>query len=398
MDILQRIKSVHLSAAGIYRTVFFCVMVMVTVRPAHAQVDLADPGISTVFRNIAELTDSTMIQLILDDFLIAKDISEIEKVEIIDVTNIGFGSNDLLIIHPSREIYILDTPQSEVLLEHMLSWRIIDQRRDADNSLSAEFFDPGQYVDFDETEDQQLRIERVQNALISDVLESLNRNYRDLPISFRFERDHEGFTFQLWNYNEEAFAYTPRAAVVADTVFIDQIVERQVVVESDPETIFLSGENQSWTSGLGISVLSSYLNNDVFKSNYSNGIGAQLQYDHERGMMLYRVGSGFIYHSLKGENPLFEDQRQATNLFLLGMIAMTWSPGQLPPVYLGMGGRSSSYFYLENWSSSKSQSFSTLYTELGVEFFGITLFARHSVLTRPAGQRMIEGGLSRKLF
>ena len=382
----------------LYKILFICLIFIFAERPAYSQFSLEEPGISSVFRNIAELTDSTMIQFILDDFLIAQDISEIDKIEIIDVTNIGFGSNDLMVIHPSREIYILSSPQSADLLQHMLSWRIVDQRRDADNSLSPDFFNPGIIFDNEADDGQQTQIERVQNALISDVLESLNRNYQDMPISFRFERDGEGFTFQLWNYNEEAFSYTPKPSAIADTVFVDQIIEKEILVESEPEFILATGEYQSWRSGLSASILSSYLNNDVFKSNYTNGIGIQLQYDFERNFMLYRVGTGLIYHSVRQDNPFFDDQRQATNLFLLGMVGLKYKLDPLPSIYLGIGGRSSSYFYLENWASAKSQSFSVVYSEIGIEIFGVTLFGRHSLLTRPAKQRIIEGGLSLNLF
>lgn len=369
-----------------------------TVSSASAQNRFEDPEISSVFRNIAELTDSTMIQFILDDFLIAEDISEIEKIEIVDVTNVGFGTNDLLIIHPSREIYILDAPQSAELLQHMLSWRIIDQRIDAESSLRYDFFDPG--VDHNQSleGDVDQQIEWVQNALIFDILESLDRNYQDMPISLRFERDNEGFTFQMWNYNINAFAYTPRPSSIADTVFVDQIVEREVFVESEPEFILTDEVERNWTSGLSVSLLTSYLNNDVFKTNYSNGIGAQIQFDHQRNWMLYRVGTGFIYHSVRQENPLFNEQRQATNLFMLGMIGVKWNSSPILPLYVGIGGRASSYFYLEDWSTSRSQSFSALYSELGIDFFGVTVFGRYGLLTRPKNQSIIEAGFSLKFF
>lgn len=189
---------------------------------AKQQIDATD--VTTVFRNIAEIKDPQIIGLIIDDFLITENIDEIDRLEIIDVSNIGFGSNDILIVHPSRNVYLLGSPSSQELLDMMQNWTIIERRSDASNMLSADDFYP-QYADTLETIHlNDIQIDLVQNSIISDILVSLDRNYTELPISLRFERDLNGFTFQMWNYNEDAFSFSPRPPGVADSITVNDFL------------------------------------------------------------------------------------------------------------------------------------------------------------------------------
>jgi len=197
---------------------------------------LAEPQVSQIFRNIAEITDRASIEWILDDFLIAEDPDLVERLEIIDVSNIGFGRDDIVVVYPSLNVYIVEQPSRE-LTEIMRSWGIQEQRRDASNELSPDYFYPDQADTLSEEELRDRQLELVQGSIIADLLESVNRNYTDMPISLRFERDQEGFTFQIWNYDRNAFAFHPRPAapdtvgvydfmymVAADTVIIADTV------------------------------------------------------------------------------------------------------------------------------------------------------------------------------
>lgn len=191
---------------------------------------IADPEVSQIFRNIAVVTDKESIDILLADFLIPEDVENVEKLEIIDVSNIGFGRDDIVVVFPSMNVYILDQP-SEEISRVMRSWGIQEQRRDASIELTSEYFYPGSTQSIPESELQDQQIDLVQRSIISDLLESINRNYLDPDISLRFERDDEGFTFQIWNYNDEAFSYSPRPRTAPDTVMYDLMYINKTIQE-----------------------------------------------------------------------------------------------------------------------------------------------------------------------
>jgi hypothetical protein len=58
---------------------------------------------------------------------------------------------------------------------------------------------------------------RAEGAILYDVVEAVERSYRDLPFSLLFQRDSVGFTFQLWDYERPAMTYTPRPEFVPDS-------------------------------------------------------------------------------------------------------------------------------------------------------------------------------------
>lgn len=180
---------------------------------------ISEPQVSQIFRNIAEITDRASIEWILDDYLIAENPDRVERIEIIDVSNIGFGRDDIMVVYPSLNIYILEQPSPE-LSEIMRAWGIREQRRDASNELTPDYFYPAFADTLSEMEINERQAELVQGSIIADLLESVNRNYADMPFSLRFERDEEGFTFQIWNYDRDAFAFHPRPPAVPDSVSV----------------------------------------------------------------------------------------------------------------------------------------------------------------------------------
>ena len=243
-----------------------------------------EPEVSQIFRNIAELSDPASIQTIFEDFFITENIEEVDRIEIIDVSDIGFGSNDIMVVYPSRNVYMLDQPSPQ-LAEVMRSWSIREQRRDAENTLTADYFYPAHADTLERWEVEESEIVLVQNALISDILESLNRNYVDMPISLRFERGEleEGFTFQMWNYNEDAFSFSPRPAradsisvndflyviysdstVVADTtlydvIFINKSVQETIYLPPMREAPVIQTHNLPGAAAFDLSVISAVI-------------------------------------------------------------------------------------------------------------------------------------------
>lgn len=196
---------------------FLSIFFLMSSTTASDRPSISEPQVSQIFRNIAEITDRASIEWILDDFLIAEDPDQVERLEVIDVSNIGFGRDDIVVVYPSLNVYIVEQPSPE-LAEIMRSWGIREQRRDASNELSPDYFYPSFADTLSEMEINERQTELVQGSIIADLLESINRNYTDMPISLRFERDEEGFTFQIWNYDRDAFAFHPRPPAAPDSV------------------------------------------------------------------------------------------------------------------------------------------------------------------------------------
>jgi hypothetical protein len=88
---------------------------------------------------------------------------------------------------------------------------------------------------FDPLDPDSLYIpDRAQRAIIADVMRTLTRNYRDIPVSFRFERDYEGFTFQMWDFSEYALSYAPRPKPLPDSVAVHDLL---YVLRSDSTVV-----------------------------------------------------------------------------------------------------------------------------------------------------------------
>jgi hypothetical protein len=173
--------------------------------------------ISQVFRPIAEVTDKTMIEMFLLDYFIAEDAVNVTKIELIDVTSNGWGPDDIMIVYPSLSVYTIEQPSPRI--QNMMSqWFFDDKQIDAVNQDADNFYP------FDEIPEQQKdwptdrQISIAQNAILSDLLGSLSRNYKTMPIRMRFERDADGFTFQIWDYDQTAFNFNRRPRGENDTI------------------------------------------------------------------------------------------------------------------------------------------------------------------------------------
>ncbi|MDZ7765855.1 MAG: hypothetical protein U5K00_15815 [Melioribacteraceae bacterium] len=199
------------------------ILFLLTAPVLFAQSQVANPEVSQVFRAIAEISEPSAIQYFIDELFLAETAEETDRIEIIDVSNIGFGTNDVLIFYPSRNVYKIEDYPPE-LTEQMREWSIEERRVDALNTQTEDQFYPAHADTLEAGQIEESEIELVQNSLIADILVSLDRNYTDMPISFRFERDEEAFIFQMWDYNENAFDFSPRPPGVADSVAVNDFL------------------------------------------------------------------------------------------------------------------------------------------------------------------------------
>lgn len=172
-------------------------------------------------RPIAEVTSREDIEFLLDQLLIFPQQEEaVTQLDIIDINGNGFGPDDVVIVYPSQESFMLLDEIPADVQELMSSWALeADYQVDAGN-LPASVFNPEGVVE-----------QQAEQAILFDLLQSLQRNYDDIPVNMRFDRDANGFTMQLWDYDEAAMQYEPSPVLVeADTVSRRDILH---VVRSD---------------------------------------------------------------------------------------------------------------------------------------------------------------------
>jgi len=182
--------------------------------------------VGQIFQTVAEVFDKEIIDMILYDFFIPADLEDITKVEVIDITGNGYGNNDVLIVYPMETIYAIEGPSPE-LVEIMRSWSFDEFRRDAENLPADEFYPirADSLVKNNLLIPEEERVNVAQAAVLSDLIASLDRNYQDDDINIRFQRDETGLTFQFWNFNNEALAFTPRPPAVSDTVNVFDLMQ-----------------------------------------------------------------------------------------------------------------------------------------------------------------------------
>ena len=170
-------------------------------------------GVSQMSRPFAEVTDPELIDFFIDQYMIPE--MDVTKIEIIDITNNGFGPDDILVAYPSMNAYVVHAPPEAQ--EIMRGWSIETEYRLDSENLRAEVFDPIE-------PDTVFVYDQAERAIVGDIIRALDRTYRDLPIRLRFERDREGFTFQMWEYNEFALSYSPPPAPVPEYVDVHDLL------------------------------------------------------------------------------------------------------------------------------------------------------------------------------
>lgn len=166
-------------------------------------------GYSQVTRPVVQIIDPVLIRFLLFELFI-EPLRPPTRLQVIDVTLNGYGPDDLIIVFPSMEAYQVPEILPDSVQRLMGTWApAVEFRLDAGNlpsnallALITSEADTGK---------------RAENAILFDVVQAVERNYRDLPVGLLFERDSVGFTFQLWDYNRPAMTYRPRPAVISDS-------------------------------------------------------------------------------------------------------------------------------------------------------------------------------------
>lgn len=227
---------------AVARAVTWCLGAALIVPSAEAQPETVD--FSQLTRPVARVTESDMIRFITDELLIVSS-DTVVMLEVIDITANGFGPDDVLVTYPTMETFKIDPMiVTDTVQTVMGGWAPETEFRiDAGNGPAA-LFDPelvvADTVEADTAEagdvleieleedaaDEQADAgpesaspeQRAERAIMHELLLALERNYGGtLPVSIRFDRSTDGFTFQMWDYDSDDMAYVPRPSGIPDT-------------------------------------------------------------------------------------------------------------------------------------------------------------------------------------
>lgn len=182
------------------------ILLCIAVTPARAQ---ATVDFSQVSRPVVQIQEPDLIAFMLDALIILTE-DETQMLEVIDITNNGFGPDDVVVVHPGMETHKLPPVLPADVQDLMNNWQLEANTQYDGANTAASFYNP-------ETADASLE-KKAEQSILYDLLQSLERNYLDKPISILFERDDEAFSFQMWDYDEQALRYTPPPPAQPDTV------------------------------------------------------------------------------------------------------------------------------------------------------------------------------------
>jgi hypothetical protein len=247
-----------------------------SVKQARGQAQRAD--FTQVTRPVAQLTDQAAIDELLSELIITPQIPQdsISRVEVIDVTENGYGPDDLVVVYPTGETFNIDPSLvTGRVQEIMSSWQLRSEfQYDAANA-PAETFRPdtvqADTLEADTTQAQfagGLNRDRwAEYGIMADLLESVQRNYQGEEVSILLEKEADGFTMEMWNYEEQAMQHTAPPAgppdtvrtrdvvyvvrsdsVVYDVVYINRTVEETKYVPQGPTSALPSNDDENGRS------------------------------------------------------------------------------------------------------------------------------------------------------
>lgn len=187
-------------------------------------------------RPVVQITDPETVEYLLFE-LFVEPLEPPSRLQVIDVTQNGFGPDDVMITFPSGEVFTIPEFLPDSVQTVMSSWQPeVEYRMDSGNMSSNAL------ANLIGSEPDDAR--RAEGAILYDLVQAVERSYRELPVSLLFQRDSVGFTFQLWDYRRPAMSYTPRPEFVPDSAV-------SAVLDMLREIGYVPGEN---AIGTGLSL------------------------------------------------------------------------------------------------------------------------------------------------
>lgn len=156
-------------------------------------------------RPIASIESETLIDTILGELLIlAPDTARVTRIDVVDLTANGYGPDDVLILYPSLETYLLRGGVPTRVQTIMKQWEL-----EADYRLDASL------AESEKVEDEAHRRRSATDALTGRVIGAIGRYYHAADIEMRLSRDSSGLRLEMWNFDPEAMQYVPPPQGVA---------------------------------------------------------------------------------------------------------------------------------------------------------------------------------------
>lgn len=150
-------------------------------------------------RPIASIEQEGLIDAILDELLILPpDTARVTRIDVVDLTANGYGPDDVLILYPSLETYLLRDDVPTRVQEIMKRWEL-----EADYRLDASL------AESKRVEEEAHRQRSATDALSGAVIGAIGRYYHGGEIDLRLSRDRSGLRLEMWNFDPEAMQYVP---------------------------------------------------------------------------------------------------------------------------------------------------------------------------------------------
>ena len=181
----------------IYTLLLLCGLVFCGGAQAQQSAD-----VSQVVLPIAEIYDLAFIGQFLEEQLIYPENASYTSAAFLDVTNDGFGTNDLLLLYPSLEQF----PLGEYLPEAMLN-ALVKLNLEEDYRLTTVRAQSRAVTEEAEVE------ENPRKALASAFLRSLLPYYPEGPIEIHLRQKQDDVNITLWGYEPDLFEFVPQATM-----------------------------------------------------------------------------------------------------------------------------------------------------------------------------------------
>ena len=171
----------------------------------------------------AEVYDLDFINRFLEDQIIFPNDPDYTHALFLDVTEDGFGSNDILVLYPSEEHFSLSPYFPEAMLNTLVTLNLeTDYRISTVRSRSPLLADEGEVE------------EDAKKALAGAILGSLLHYYPEGPMEIHLLQKGEDVHITFWNYEEDLWNFVPQATqcIQPDLREAEPLV---IVVHKQPE-------------------------------------------------------------------------------------------------------------------------------------------------------------------
>ena len=178
--------------------IFFVTVGLVFCGVARGQPQEAD--VSQWVLPAAEVHDLEFLRQFLDDQVILPEQDTYTSAVFLDVTLDGFGTNDVLVLEPTKEQFLLSEYLKESMLNALMALNLSDDYRINTVRSQSEAI----------TEEAEVE-ENPRKALVSAVLRSVMPYYPEGPMELYLRQRGDDINITLWGYEQDGFQFVPQA-------------------------------------------------------------------------------------------------------------------------------------------------------------------------------------------